>query len=112
MVEVASIIARALRDSDIAGRYGGEEFGILLPSTDLEGATIVAQRLCERINQTRIPFENKTIPISASIGVAEYEPSQKNAEALIAQADEALYKAKELGRNRVVPWTSQLGSNN
>lgn len=112
LVEVASIIARALRDSDIAGRYGGEEFGILLPSTDLEGATIVAQRLCERINQTRIPFENKTIPISASIGVAEYEPSQKNAEALIAQADEALYKAKELGRNRVVPWTSQLGSNN
>ncbi|MGB3623723.1 MAG: diguanylate cyclase [Ketobacter sp.] len=106
LVEVAQMITRSLRDSDVAGRYGGEEFGVLLPSTDLEGAEVVAQRLCRRVCETLIPFEGKDIAISTSIGLAQLTPDLKTPEELISNADEALYQAKEQGRNRVVLYRS------
>ena len=101
LVQVASLIKSALRDSDIAGRYGGEEFGIILPSTPLDGAKVVAERLRASIESSPVPFEKIQIPVTASLGVAQFDPTIHDPEELIAHADAALYEAKESGRNRV-----------
>ncbi|NPU91468.1 MAG: sensor domain-containing diguanylate cyclase [Gammaproteobacteria bacterium] len=102
LVQVASLIKSALRDSDIAGRYGGEEFGILLTSTPLDGARVVAERLRASIESSPVPFEKAQIPVTASLGIAQFNPTIHDPEELIAHADAALYEAKAKGRNRVV----------
>lgn len=102
LVCVAEIVRGSLRESDVAGRYGGEEFGIILPNTDGQGAMVVAERLRKSIESFAVPFENVTINMSASIGVVEFSSALQDAEEMIAKADEALYVAKEAGRNRVV----------
>lgn len=102
LVQVSGIIKDALRDSDIAGRYGGEEFGIILPNTNAAGAKVVAERLRSTIESTPVPFEKVQIPVTASLGIAEFDPTVADDEALIANADAALYQAKESGRNRVI----------
>lgn len=102
LVRVAELVRDSLRDSDVAGRYGGEEFGIILPDTDAGGAMVVAERLRQSIETSPVPFEDTHIHISASIGVVEFFLDLRDAEEMIAKADDALYKAKEGGRNRVV----------
>ncbi|MCP5013983.1 MAG: diguanylate cyclase [Ketobacter sp.] len=102
LVAVAELVRQSLRESDVAGRYGGEEFGIILPDTDAEGALVVAERLRKSIEGFKVPFEKTTIGMSASIGVVGFVPGLKDAEEMIAKADDALYKAKEGGRNQVV----------
>ena len=104
LVQVSAIIKAALRDSDIAGRYGGEEFGIVLPNTNAEGARVVAERLRNTIQATPVPFDKIQIPVTASLGIAEFVHSIKDAEEFIANADAALYEAKESGRNRVITY--------
>jgi diguanylate cyclase (GGDEF)-like protein len=92
----------ALRPSDFAVRYGGEEMLVVLPDTNLEVASTVAQRLCDRMQQA-VVFDDMRLPlphITASFGVASLVPGQDE-QTLIAQADAALYRAKEAGRNRV-----------
>jgi diguanylate cyclase (GGDEF)-like protein len=94
----------ARRPGDIAARLGGEEFGVLLPGTGLEGALEVAEEIRSHVEASRIPtVDGKTITqVTISIGVAVREPSSDIAtEAFKAWADENLYKAKETGRNRV-----------
>ncbi|HVK98866.1 MAG TPA: diguanylate cyclase [Dongiaceae bacterium] len=102
LVQVAELIRSALRDSDIAGRYGGEEFGIILPSTPMDGAKVVAERLRASIESSPVPFEKIQIPVTASLGIAQFDAGIKDVEEFIAHADAALYDAKERGRNRVV----------
>lgn len=102
LVAVAELVRQSLRESDVAGRYGGEEFGIILPDTDAEGAFVVAERLRKSIEGFKVPFEKTTIGMSASIGVVGFVAGLKDAEEMIAKADDALYKAKEGGRNQVV----------
>ncbi|MEE2732798.1 MAG: diguanylate cyclase [Pseudomonadota bacterium] len=102
LVRVAQLVLESLRESDVAGRYGGEEFGIILPNTDGDGAMVVAERLRRSIEASPVPFENLTIAMSASIGVVEFCSDFADAEQMISKADEALYRAKEMGRNRVV----------
>jgi diguanylate cyclase (GGDEF)-like protein len=100
---VADILTEELRDSDIAGRLGGEEFIIILGETELDGAINFAERIREEIESKEIVKDNKIIKVTASIGLACYKLSHKErVERLIEEADKALYQAKSNGRNRVV----------
>jgi two-component system cell cycle response regulator len=107
--EVAARIKAELRASDALGRFGGEEFVVLLIDADLESATMVAQRIRASIDGA--PFQlssGESLPVSVSIGVATLDDFERDhaiegvAQQLVAHADSALYQAKENGRNRVV----------
>jgi diguanylate cyclase (GGDEF)-like protein len=89
-----------LRDADILGRYGGEEFLIVLPETDSAGAIAVAERIRETIAGASIPTEKGEAAITLSLGVAAYNETTHDLETLIARADQALYVSKYKGRNR------------
>lgn len=97
---VASIIKEHLRESDIPSRYGGEEFAVLLPYTHIEEAQIVGERLRKAVEAAPIPIDKKNINVTISMGLAEFMP-EESGEELFKRADEALYEAKEGGRNRV-----------
>jgi len=93
----------ALRSADIASRYGGEEFCILLPQTSVAEAGVIADRIRHRVSTTHFPH-GKAQPlgrVSISIGVATYSTIVNSAETVIAAADRALYQAKSLGKDRV-----------
>ena len=96
----AQAVQDGLRATDIFGRYGGEEFVQILRHTTLAGAMADAERLRERISAFAIPTSRPIGPLTVSIGVAQYEPGETIIETF-ARADEALYKAKQRGRNRV-----------
>jgi len=104
---VAKTIKKELRESDIASRYGGEEFVFLLPQTNLKEAKLVAERLRSAVENKKINIEEynikdkKEISVTISIGVAEFK-NEKDYEMLYKNADSALYQAKETGRNKVV----------
>ena len=90
-----------LRNTDIAGRIGGEEFLLVLPETDMEGALLLAERL--RAATAEVAFELPTGPITVtcSLGVAQRQAEDRDGGALMARSDGALYVAKRLGRNRL-----------
>ncbi|NYZ15933.1 diguanylate cyclase [Azospirillum sp. RWY-5-1] len=92
----------ALRNSDLIARFGGEEFVVLLPETDLAGAAAVAERVRLAIAAKTFTFGPHTLTITASIGVAEREEGEPTVERTLMRADAALYDAKLAGRNRVV----------
>ena len=93
-------IRNNLRGVDFAARYGGEEFAIICPETELGGATQVAQRLREAVDQTEFTVKGKLINVSMSLGVATFRCGEES-DLLIERADQALYLAKDLGKNRV-----------
>ena len=99
---IAEAVRRNLRESDVAGRYGGEEFVILLPHTPLAGARVVAERIRSFCAGSGIPLSSGAITVTVSIGVAGSHAGCRKAEELVAAADGALYEAKRAGRNRVV----------
>ncbi len=101
LTTVARIVRESVRENDIPGRYGGEEFGVILVNTDEEGAKVVAERIRSTIEATAIPYEEGEISATASLGIAAYVPGIDDAEELIANADGALYYCKEHGRNQV-----------
>jgi len=107
---IAHICAAQLRESDIIGRYGGEEFVVLLPFTDAASAQAIAERLCHAVMHTVSELENKQAQVTISLGVATaiFEQADIHApaslSAIINQADHSLYAAKENGRNRVCVW--------
>jgi diguanylate cyclase (GGDEF)-like protein len=90
-----------VREIDLVGRYGGEEFVVLLPESDLPRAAQIAERLRQAIGESSIPTPQGAIDITVSIGVAQADAATKNLEALIGRADRALYAAKQRGRNCV-----------
>ena len=92
----------ALRDADILGRLGGEEFGVLLPETDADAALEVAERLRLSVEKNAIPTGAGELNITISIGVAVMDPERDTVESLFKKADVALYNAKDGGRNRSV----------
>ncbi|MBI5183043.1 MAG: diguanylate cyclase [Nitrospinae bacterium] len=97
------ILKDSIRDIDIAARYGGEEFALILPQIDKEGAGIMAERLREKIESYFFSNCSKPINITVSIGVATYPGDGiKDGNDLLKRADDALYKAKHMGRNRVI----------
>lgn len=97
---VASLIESELRQVDLPGRYGGDEFIALLPETDLGNAFQAAERLRKSITQLVYPTETTPLHVTASIGLAELQAPGETLEALIERADQALYAAKQSGRNR------------
>ncbi len=98
---IAHIIKRDCRDVDIPVRYGGEEFLIVLPEVNIEGARVVAERLRKTLNREEIVHENISLNVSASIGVACYPDDAENQHELLELADKALYMSKRMGRNQV-----------
>jgi len=96
---VSQRLSDTLRDTDILGRYGGEEFLIVLPETDIEGAVIVAERLRKAIDSEPIEAEGDTLPVAISLGVTELSDTTAAYAQLIAEADLGLYRSKENGRN-------------
>jgi diguanylate cyclase (GGDEF)-like protein len=99
--ELASVLRDTVRAVDVAARWGGEEFALLLPATDAAGATQVAERAREALEQrTILTQEGDAVQVTASFGVAAY-PDHGSGDDLLAAADAALYEAKRLGRNRV-----------
>jgi diguanylate cyclase (GGDEF)-like protein/PAS domain S-box-containing protein len=90
-----------LRDVDLLARIGGEEFTVLLPETDAEGARIVAERLREFVAGLKVETEGAEIRWTISIGLAALLPSDTSSEDCLRRADKALYRAKDGGRNRV-----------
>jgi diguanylate cyclase (GGDEF)-like protein len=99
--QVADVLKRNIREVDILGRYGGDEFNALLPETDLFVACNVAERLRQRIEELEIRSGEQKISVSASLGVAKYSPDIIDLDNLISRADAAMYNAKQSGRNRV-----------
>lgn len=90
-----------LRGSDLKCRYGGEEFLVLLPETPLHGARRVAETLRREIAERPVPWSGEGLTITASFGLAQTLPGEVNVQAVIARADQALYRAKDDGRNCV-----------
>lgn len=95
-------LTQTLRPSDIFGRFGGEEFAVVLPETGLESAEIVAERICAELAALPVVGNETEIRFTVSIGVAEFEPDATEIKATLDRADAALYQAKAQGRNRVV----------
>ena len=107
--EFATLLREGVRDIDLAGRWGGEEFLLILPGTDLEGATHVADRVRRALaGRIVLSVDGEPIPVTASFGVAAY-PEAPSASALFAAADAALYEAKRTGKNRVSVASEQVG---
>ncbi len=101
-----------LRQADIPSRYAGDEFIIALPETTLQGAIQVAQRIREQTSQGFMADGQNLVPAAVSIGVCEMDSSCFSLETLINRADQALYSAKQAGKNQVVAWqASQFGPN-
>jgi diguanylate cyclase (GGDEF)-like protein/PAS domain S-box-containing protein len=99
---LADVMRKMLRTVDIIGRIGGEEFAVLLPETDLQKATEVAERLREEVACTAVTLETgMALYFKVSIGVASLKDKDTDLNTLLNQADKALYQAKENGRNRV-----------
>jgi PAS domain S-box/diguanylate cyclase (GGDEF) domain len=99
---IADTACAALRDVDILGRLGGEEFAVLLPETDMEGALLVAERIRASIEAESVLLEQgDRVRFTVSLGVAGNSPGGLPLDNLLQAADKALYKAKENGRNRV-----------
>lgn len=107
---ISQRIGSLLRTVDMLGRYGGEEFGVILPSTNLEGAVVVAEKLKQVVARTPVMHKETAIPVTVSIGVAEFKAETPNYEHLIHCADIALYFSKGNGRNRVTCYTDDLES--
>ncbi|HKR66643.1 MAG TPA: GGDEF domain-containing protein [Thermoanaerobaculia bacterium] len=114
--QVLQAIGKLLRDScrvyDVPGRYGGEEFCILLPETRVGNTTVVAERIRTRLESTELRCGEEKIVVTASIGIAGTEGPEMSEllspAALIERADRALYTAKSRGRNRVEMWDTAL----
>ncbi len=102
LCRVGDLLRHSLRESDFPARFGGEEFVVLLPQTDEEQAWALAERLRARIAKERFSFEGRQFRVTASIGVAGMRPGALTPpEVLLQEADQALYRAKNSGRNVV-----------
>ncbi len=98
---VARVIRDALRPGDHAGRWGGEEFLIVLPSTSLEDAARALERIRRNVEATEVTWRGAPLAVTLSAGVSSYPELIRNAASAVASADGALYKAKRRGRNAV-----------
>ena len=100
--EISNIIQENVREIDIVGRFGGEEFCVVLPDTDMGGARLVAERIRKSAEKRLIKAYDSALRVTLSIGLAIYPSDGKLLEELMDKADWALYRAKSQGRNCVV----------
>lgn len=102
LAHFAMLASIGLRANDVFGRYGGEEFLLMLPDTDVKGAAAAAERIRARVEESACPAAAASCRVTVTIGVAGLAAGE-NVESLIARADKGLYAGKEAGRNRVMP---------
>ena len=106
--QLARILKKVAREIDRVGRYGGEEFMLLLPGTVLDSAVTFAERVRKAVEAHTFSFDGGTLQRTMSCGVAAWpHPRLGDCDALVKAADDALYVAKETGRNRVIRFDSQ-----
>ncbi len=102
LVQIADVMKTSVRSSDLVGRYGGEEFGLLLPETGSKGCRVYAERIRKRIEDSKFDAATNQIHVTVSGGIATYpEISADSVDELWRKADAALYRAKKNGRNRI-----------
>jgi diguanylate cyclase (GGDEF)-like protein len=99
--QVSKTITLAVRQIDFIGRYGGEELSIVLSETDREQANFAAERIRQEIAEAAIKAYDEELKVTVSIGVSIFPDNALNMQDLIEMADQALYLAKETGKNRV-----------
>lgn len=106
---IGQVLGEVTRGEDIACRYGGEEFIVVMPEADIDQALMRAEQIREAIADVRVTYMRRELgPVTASIGVHQLRPGLDSSESLMAAADQALYVAKAAGRNRVVPSTASV----
>jgi diguanylate cyclase len=96
--QVANTLRKQAREMDLPCRYGGEEFAVILPATDVAGACVVAERIRKAVEATGIAADGKTLQVTCSLGLSQVQPGDDPAK-IIRRADDALYKSKKEGRN-------------
>lgn len=97
---VAARLRTQIRHPDTIGRYGGEEFLIVLPNSEMQAAAEQASRLCQQVRKLQIDANEQIIFVTISIGIAQFRIGQENWEEFLHRADEAMYRAKNAGRDR------------
>jgi diguanylate cyclase (GGDEF)-like protein len=108
LAEVSTLLSGALRAEDVFARYGGEEFAVICRGSDINQAQVVGERLRKAVEGHRFAYEKAPIPVTISVGIAVLpNPAVKDANELVALADQALYKSKNEGRNRVTVYAPQ-----
>ncbi len=100
--EVAALVRSRIRRNEVFGRYGGEEFTLLLPETHVQGAYTLALEVRALVESHDFVFDGARIPVTVSLGVAQWNPTIRTVEEFVQAADVKLYQAKREGRNRVV----------
>jgi len=109
--ELAGALRRSTRGSDVASRYGGEEFLVLLPECPFDTALRKAEQMREEVAKLELRYDGRPLgPVSVSLGVAAFPDHAKESAELLRHADEALYEAKGAGRNRVVAYSATAGA--
>ncbi len=106
--QTSAALRNSLRKTDIAGRYGGEEFGVILVDTDAEGAKIFAERLREHIEGLTVTHEDQAIRFTISLGIAALDDQCSDYKQWLEHSDQALYHCKRNGRNQSVIYTQAL----
>jgi len=107
---VAQVVSASLRGVDLLAKYGGDEFVIILPHTDREGAGVLAERIRAAVEKAVFPGEENGMKITSSMGIAQYPQDGESSRDLLESADGALYHAKRSGRNRVIPMATSSSS--
>jgi diguanylate cyclase (GGDEF)-like protein len=103
------VLKRTKRDTDVVGRFGGEEFVVVCEQTDSEGAALLAERIRSELEAEAFHAPNGGVHVTCSVGVATFPGAGADWEALFKATDEALYASKRTGRNRVTVWSPRLG---
>lgn len=99
--QLGGVIRTSIRRDDVPARTGGEEFSVIMPESAIEGAVVLAEKLRRAIQETSFAFEGTIIPVTVSLGVAQWNPAIEDPNELVKSADQKLYEAKRSGRNRV-----------
>ncbi|GLP97223.1 GGDEF domain-containing protein [Paraferrimonas sedimenticola] len=99
LAELGKLVQRNLRETDVAGRYGGEEFAVILEGTDADSALYYTERLRKLIAQLALEYQGESLTVTVSLGIAQLDSSMDSTNHWVQAADRAMYQAKRLGRN-------------
>ncbi len=113
IVAIVDECKKVIRQTDVIGRFGGEEFIVILPGTHITEANTIAERIRSEIEKLKIIVDDNVVTVTVSIGISQITKAQGSLELLIKQADQAMYMAKGLGKNQITEWSdSQISHKN